>query len=154
MIRYLAVALLVLAARAYAFSGEVVGVPDGDTLVILSDQERVRVRIHSIDAPERGQAYGLRSRLSLTRLCYGKHADVEPVAGGRSGITFGRVTCDGIDAARHQVSRGSAWTDPKYAEPDSPLYDLQDAAMAERRGLWAAGKRVPPWNWRADKPSQ
>ena len=37
-------------------TGKVVNIADGDTLTILtSDKEQIKIRLHGIDAPERGQ---------------------------------------------------------------------------------------------------
>ena len=45
-----------------------VGVSDGDTITVLdSEKKQHKVRINGIDAPEKGQAFGERSRRSLLR---------------------------------------------------------------------------------------
>jgi endonuclease YncB( thermonuclease family) len=38
-----------------AFDGRVVGVADSDTLSVLRDRTQNRIRLHGIDAPEKGQ---------------------------------------------------------------------------------------------------
>lgn len=135
-----------------ALSGAVVAVQDGDTLTLLVDRQQIRVRLADIDAPERKQAFGTRSRQSLTALCHGKPAKVVSAGRDRYGRTIGHVTCAGIDAQAHQVSTGMAWVFDRYASPSSPLYALQDAARAARRGLWADPSPVPPWDWRKAVP--
>jgi len=46
------------AAAAEPITGRVVSVHDGDTITVLTDGRQVKVRLHGIDAPELGQAYG------------------------------------------------------------------------------------------------
>jgi micrococcal nuclease len=40
------------------FTGHVAGVLDGDSLLVLDGQRQVELRLHGVDAPEGGQAYG------------------------------------------------------------------------------------------------
>ena len=53
-------------------NGQVVGVPDGDTLTLRVDGGNLRVRLDGIDAPELGQPYGKSARRSLAQICRGK----------------------------------------------------------------------------------
>lgn len=50
-----------LAALSFAFSGQVIKVADGDTITVLKNGEKVRVRFYGIDAPEKKQEYGIKS---------------------------------------------------------------------------------------------
>lgn len=141
-------ALLPVASKADNLSGQVVSVADGDTLTVLVDHQQVRVRLAEIDAPERKQAFGNRSRQSLRELCYGRAAQVQDNGRDRYGRTIGYVTCAGIDTNAEQVRRGMAWVYDRYARPDSPMYALQDQARTSKSGLWVDDKAVPPWEWR------
>ena len=120
---------------------------DGDTLTLLVDNQRVRVRLAEIDAPEKGQPFGTRSRKSLSAMCAGKVAEVDSRERDKYGRIVGRVTCDGKDTSVEQVRAGMAWVYDYYTR-DQSLYRLQDEARAERRGLWADKLPVPPWEWR------
>jgi endonuclease YncB( thermonuclease family) len=71
--------------------------------------QRLRVRLAEIDAPEKRQAFGNASRLSLTVTCIGKAAAVLPTGKDRDGRVLGRVRCAGTDANAEQVRRGMAW---------------------------------------------
>jgi endonuclease YncB( thermonuclease family) len=44
------------------FTGPVVSVLDGDTIEILHKQRPERIRLSSIDCPEKGQAYGHKAK--------------------------------------------------------------------------------------------
>lgn len=139
------IAIPTLAAQ---ITGKVINVADGDTLTVLVDKTQVRVRLDQIDAPEKAQPFGTRSRESLHALCHGQHASIETSGKDRYGRTIGRVSCNGVDANVEQVSRGMAWVYDRYAR-DKSLYAVQDAAKSAKRGLWRDPAPVPPWDWRA-----
>jgi len=127
----------------------VVAVHDGDTLTVLADgRRRLRVRLTDIDAPELGQAFGMRAKASLSDLCFGKAAALEVRGRDRYGRTLARIKCGGRDANAEQVRLGYAWVYTRYAAADSPLYALQHDAVAARRGLWSTREPLPPWEWR------
>ena len=146
--RLFAVAALLFALNAHAEVGRVVSVVDGDTLEVLLQTKRVRVRLLHIDAPEQGQPYGLRSRQSLIQICGGELAKLDANGKDRNGRILAHVRCNGIHAGAEQVRRGMAWAFERYAPADSPLYAVQAEARAARRGLWSEQAPVPPWEWR------
>ena len=149
--RLILVAGLMLALNAHAdFTGKVVNVADGDTITVLRDRTQVKVRLLEIDAPEKAQAFGTKSKESLSEMCFGKTAEVADKGKDRYGRTLARITCDGVDANAEQVRRGMAWVYDRYIT-DKTLYAVQEEAKAERRGLWHDDKPVPPWEWRKDK---
>lgn len=129
-----------------ATAAQVIGIADGDTLTVLEDRRQVKIRLANIDAPEKKQAFGQRSKESLSDLCFGKDATYQVQDIDRYGRTVAVVTCAGIEANRAQVERGLAWVYPKYNK-DRSLPSLQDAARGARRGLFADPEPVPPWEW-------
>ena len=131
--------------------GKVVGVTDGDTLTVLSARKQIKVRLADIDAPESKQAFGNRSKQSLSDLCFNKTAKLEGDSKDQYGRILGRVHCDGVDANAEQVRRGLAWVYVQYAPKGSPLYAVQLGARGAKRGLWADDAPVPPWEWRRPK---
>jgi micrococcal nuclease len=130
---------------------QVIGIADGDTIAVrCGSSEVMRVRLSSIDAPEKGQPFGQRSRQSLSDLCFGKDAQLQIRDKDRYGRTVARVICDGVDANRAQVERGMAWNYTRYSR-DPELVTVQEQAKAAGRGLWADREPVPPWEWRREK---
>jgi endonuclease YncB( thermonuclease family) len=91
------------------FSGRVVGIADGDTITVLRAGREVKVRLHWIDCPERGQAFGRRAKQAKSRLVFGKTVVVEPTDADRYGRTVGRVFVDGQDINLELVSPRMAW---------------------------------------------
>ncbi|EIO7131386.1 thermonuclease family protein [Escherichia coli] len=70
------------AARA-DFAGPVIAILDGDTIDVLIDRQPVRVRLAQIDAPEKRQAFGTRSRQALSSLVFRQSVTVVTI--GQSG---------------------------------------------------------------------
>jgi endonuclease YncB( thermonuclease family) len=109
--RFLFLTLLLLTGviHAQVYEGRVVGVLDGDTLVLLTPEKRqVKVRLAQIDAPEKSQAFGQRSKQSLSDLVFGKQVRVEQQDNDRYGRVVGRVSVGSVDANAEQVKRGMA----------------------------------------------
>jgi endonuclease YncB( thermonuclease family) len=137
------------AASADTISGNVIAIPDGDTLTLVDkNKKRYRIRLAEIDAPERKQPYGTRSRNSLAGICFQKPAVVETTQTDSYGRVIGKVNCAGVDANAEQVRRGMAWVSASSTLPNSLLPEMEANARLRRIGLWAGDKPEPPWEWR------
>jgi len=151
--------LLALActANAETITGLVVGIADGDTITVLdTDKVQHKIRLAGIDAPEKKQAFGNRSKESLSALAFDKTVNVETSKRDRYGRQIGKVLVNGQDVNLVQVERGMAWFYRQYQREQSPndrrLYEAaEDAAKAEKRGLWRDADPVPPWDFRHNK---
>ena len=130
----------------------VIAIADGDTLTarckIPAGIENIKVRLAEIDAPEKGQAFGSRSKQHLAELCFEKAATVRPQTTDRYGRTVARIECEGTDASVEQVRSGMAWVFDKYVT-DRSLYEIQAESRQAKRGLWADASPVAPWAWRS-----
>ena len=72
-----------VSAFAETISGKVVGVSDGDTITVLdANREQHKIRVSGIDAPEKAQPFGQRSKESMSTLVFGKDVDVQRAAAG------------------------------------------------------------------------
>lgn len=127
----------------------VIGISDGDTLTVFDDTTHVqtKIRISAIDAPEKAQPFGQRSKQALSDLCYGKPASIVYVDADRYGRTVADVSCNGVDVGRAMVGSGMAWAYDKYISGHEYLYPLQEKARRNKTGLWSM-KATPPWDWR------
>lgn len=133
----------------------VVGISDGDTLTArcpTSDSahpyRQVKVRLAEIDAPEKGQPFGRRSKQHLSTLCYRVEASIRQTTTDRYGRTVARVTCRGLDANLEQVRAGMAWAYTKY-QTDAAFPNAEQRARRARIGLWSDRNPVPPWEFRS-----
>ena len=83
-------ASIAFAGEPWIVSGRVVGISDGDTITVLDrDHRQHKIRLAGIDAPEKGQAFGERSRQSLAQMAHGKDARLDCHKTDR----FGREVC-------------------------------------------------------------
>lgn len=135
-------------------SGKVVGVLDGDTIDILDTRNvQTRIRLAGIDAPEKSQAFGNRSKEHLSRLVFAKSVDVEASKTDRHGRTIGKVLVGGRDANLSQVRAGMAWHYKQYEKEQSATdrvayAQAEQAAHAAHVGLWHDTAPIPPWDFR------
>lgn len=155
MLVFVLAALLPLVAQAKPSMLEqaclVVGIADGDTLTVrcgdLGNYQQVKVRLAEIDAPEKKQPYGQRSKESLSNLCFQTEALLKPQTIDRYGRTVARVECRGKDASLEQARTGMAWAYTKYLT-DQAVFQAELTARRERVGLWRDAEPVAPWEWR------
>jgi len=126
----------------------VVAISDGDTLKVrCPEQPQETIRLARIDAPEKRQPWGERSRQALAALCFQVDAEIRREGRDRYGRTIARVNCRGEDAGAAQVRAGMAWAYQRYkAGPE--LLRLQEQARSAGTGLWSDAEPVPPWEWR------
>ncbi|HUW25797.1 MAG TPA: thermonuclease family protein [Gallionella sp.] len=147
----LGIILISSSVEAEEIHGHVVAVADGDTLTILvRGQDQIKVRLAEIDAPEKAQPFGQRSKQSLSELCFDKEAVLFTADTDRYGRTVARVHCAGVDANAEQIRVGLAWAYRKYLH-DQSLLDLENAARTTKRGLWLDSQPIPPWEFRKQK---
>ena len=65
--------LLSCSLQAATLQGKVVGVADGDTITVLdATNTKHKIRLQGIDAPEKAQAFGQKSKQSLSQMVYNK----------------------------------------------------------------------------------
>lgn len=140
--------------HAEVLDGRVVGVSDGDTVTVLDGANtQHKIRLSGIDAPEKKQAYGNRSKQSLSDLVFNKAVQVETTKKDRYGREIGKILVNGADANLEQVKRGFAWHYKAYQREqsanDRSLYDLAEReARSAKLGLWDDVEPVAPWEFR------
>ena len=146
-------ALICLSALANAaeFSGKVVAVMDGDTLLVIRDGHPVKVRFAEIDAPEKAQPFGMASQKSLAEMVMGKQIQVVSRAVDDYGRLVATVHVGEINVNHEQVRRGMAWEYSRF-HSNRELMALQREAQQAKRGLWAEAGAVEPSQWRKQHP--
>lgn len=143
-----------LTAHAETLRGRVVGVADGDTVTVLGGRnEQHKIRLMGIDAPEKSQAFGNRSKQALSALIFNREVSVEYRKKDRYGRLVGKIVVNGVDANLEQVRAGMAWHYKQYQREQSAddriaYAAVEEQARAARRGLWRDSDSMPPWEYR------
>lgn len=148
------VALLLLLnacdVRDSGITGKVINVADGDTVTMMIDGRKEKIRLYGIDAPELRQAFGKRAKLFTKSMAYGKTVSLLRMDQDRYGRTVGVITVDGISLNEALVTAGYAWHYRQFSR-DSKLDALELEARLKRKGLWADPNPTPPWEFRKKK---
>ena len=136
--------------------GKVIGVSDGDTLTVLVDQSPFKIRVAGIDAPEKAQPFGQRSKQSLSDCALGKLINVEWKKLDRYGRTIGKVISNDTDCGLRQIEVGLAWHYKAYLKEQSYMdqaryADAEQQARKAKTGIWSYAEPEAPWDFRHKK---
>ena len=134
-------------------------VTDGDTITVVTDGQKVTIRLVGIDAPEKsrkkhdpGQPFSQTSTKHLAGLVLNKHVDIVSYGTDRYGRTLGVVYVDGKDVNLEMVRAGLAEVyrgRPAKGFDNEPYQKAEDAARRAGVGMWSLGdKYVSPREWR------
>lgn len=147
--------LLLIILSSYLFSfeliGKVVKVSDGDTITILtSDKTQYKIRLNDIDAPEKKQAFGNKSKDNLAKYIAGKTVKVEYKTKDKYKRILGTIYYNNIDINLQQVKDGYAWVYKKYSK-NQDYYNAEKVARENKKGLWIDKSPLEPWEFRKKK---
>ena len=148
----LGLVLILLPSFSWAWSGEVVGIMDGDTITVLNSKtiKDVKIRLYGIDCPEKGQAFGKRAKQFTSKMVYGKVVEVKVMDTDRYGRTVALVAVNKQILNEELLKAGYAWVYYQYCHEMicHAWADYQFAAKLDKRGLWADPDPIPPWEFR------
>jgi micrococcal nuclease len=131
------------------FSGVVVGISDGDTITVLTNEkQQIRVRLDGIDCPELHQAYGTKAKQYTSVLVYNKAVTILTHGKDRYGRTIGTVLFSNGNLNEELVKTGLAWA---YAHYSTQFLPLEKSARAKKIGLWGDAHPTPPWDFRQQR---
>jgi micrococcal nuclease len=136
-------AVWILAYSLPIYALEITYFYDGDTVKIKDASYEYKLRLTDIDAPERNQTHGLKSRRALMQFC--KNADVKVYIYGTDKYqrSLGKLHCNNLDASEFMVKNGHAWFNRRYSM-DYMLALLEDEARKNKLGLWNEKQQTPP----------
>jgi endonuclease YncB( thermonuclease family) len=139
---------------AGTIKGKVVAVADGDTITVLdATNTKHKIRLQGIDAPEKAQAFGQKSKQSLHQMVHSQQVSIEFQKKDKYGRTVGKVVHNGNDICLEQLKLGMAWHYKQY-ESEQPKLDREIYSQAELTarsqaiGLWKDKNQIPPWEFR------
>lgn len=134
--------------------GVILRVVDGDTVLLVDDSgTKHMIRLAGIDAPETRMAFGDLSKKALMSLTM--HHRVSAISSKRDkyGRSIATLYAGGSDVNLKLIQLGFAWHYTQYAreqtKDDAHSYaETEQAARAQRVGLWQDESPIPPWEWR------
>lgn len=130
-------------------TGKVVGVLDGDTILVLDEHKtQHKIRLAGIDAPERTQAFGHRSREALAKKVFQEHVAIHWRQHDKYGRTIGDVFLGSRWINQEAVAEGLAWHYLKYSD-SKELSAAEETARRSGTGLWAHADAEAPWQFRS-----
>ena len=154
LLSFLLIFSVCTASASKIIQGKVVSVADGDTITVLdAEKTQHKIRLQGIDAPEKAQAFGAKSKQALYEMVHGKTVQVSFEKSDKYGRILGKVLLDGQDICHQQIKAGLAWHYKKY-QNQQPLVDRdaysasETAAKSEKLGLWSDPQPVAPWDFR------
>ncbi len=146
---YIILFVLLFSGWAFALSGKCNRVLDGDTIEIISNQKKIRIRLYGVDTPEKKQAYGQESKAFTMDMVEGKYIDVK-----EKGFSYGRIVgivyANDVCLNTELLKAGFAWLAPGYCK-ESFCYSWQRIENESKNnsiGLWADPHPVSPWDYR------
>jgi endonuclease YncB( thermonuclease family) len=134
-----------------SFTGIVVQIVDGDSLIIRVNRENRRIALYGIDCPENNQVYGNAAQYWVNMLVFHKEVRVRAIPPENfrqtpALIYFGEDRC----LNQELVLAGLAWVDRRSCQrPECRRWiDGEESARRAGVGLWKDREPMPPWKWR------
>jgi len=136
---------------AASLQGQVTEVTDGESFTLVSQKLPVKIRLIAIAAPAGEQAYAAIARQHLADLILKKFVVIRYSA-LQGEFLIGQVLLGDMDVGAQMIRDGVAWYNHKderlLSEVEQKIYgQSQDAARAERRGLWQDESPIAPWDF-------
>lgn len=114
----------------------VVKVYDGDTITVLYNNKKVKIRLFGIDAPELKQTFGRESRNYLANIILDKNINVKVHNKDVYGRLVGEVIFDNIIVNKVLVKTGNVYVYTKYNNELNEYLPLEQYAKQNKLGVW------------------
>lgn len=132
----------------YTLTGKAIKIVDGDTFdVLIKDSATVRIRLASIDTPEKTQDFYQAAKDALGRFIFGKEVHLTVTGTDRYRRLIAIVLFNGKNLNLCMVQDGYAW---QYLAYDtSVVYGMAEAeARKNKLGLWSLANPEAPWDFK------
>ena len=147
---FISTLLLAFPGLSWPWSGRVIGIADGDTITVLRDKEKVKIRLYGVDCPERYQPFSKKAKQFTAKMVHGKVVEVEPVDIDRYSRLVALLIVSQRLVNEELVKAGFAWVYTRYC--DRPICErwklLENEAREAKRGLGVEPHPIAPWEFR------
>ena len=116
--------------------------------MLVDNKTTVKIRLASIDCPERKQPFSAVATKFTSDAIFGRQVTVLVDSKDRYGRSIGWVYYDDKNLNEELLKAGLAWHFRRYSK-DEKLQALEDEARANKVGLWQDTNPIPPWDWRS-----
>jgi micrococcal nuclease len=141
--------LLLISTSFYCQSYKVLSIHDGDTFTIIDHEQKKKVRLQGIDAPELAQEYGKESQQHLSNIIFNQEIKLVVTGKDKYGRILANAYLDTLWINRDMILTGNAWHYKKYSK-DTTLSKAEIYAQSKKLGFWALNIE-PAWIFRKKK---
>lgn len=137
-------------------AASILSIGDGDTISVTEKNQRIKVRLACIDAPETSQTpYGIEARKQLQNLLpIGSQVTLKIKATDRYGRSVAEVLKGSTNINQSLVGSGNAFVYWQYISGcDRQTYSrLENNARLRKFGVWAVPDEIQrPWDYRRSR---
>jgi micrococcal nuclease len=148
--------LLILNFTVYCQStltAKVVGVKDGDTVVVLDSlNNQTTLRLAEVDTPEKSQPFGTKAKQYTSDQVYLKTIKYVVTDTDRYGRSIAMIYYDSDNKylSAEIIKAGMGWHYKRYST-STTLANFEVKAKKDKIGLWVDNNPIAPWEWRKSK---
>jgi len=146
--------ILISNAFGYEYQALVVKVIDGDTIIVNHNNDRRKIRLLYIDAPEIDQVYGKDSKVFLKNILSNQTITVNTIKKDKYSRELSEIYLyfDGnpVFVNAKMIKSGNAWV-YKINRKNEYLINLENFARTHKSGLWSKNTAIEPWVFRKNK---
>lgn len=129
-------------------SGQVIEVHDGDTITLIKEGVKHKIRFYGIDAPEISQNFGTYSRDVLQEKILNRQVKIKVMNVDVYQRLVSKVYLNDQDINREMIAEGMAWYYADYAKNEADYARAEAEARTQRLGLWRDIQPQAPWQYR------
>lgn len=136
-----------------SFVGSVKKIIDGDSLLIVSDNKTIEVRLYGIDCPEYKQPFSNVAKKMVQKKVNDREVLVQPEYYDKYERMVAIVHYGDETLNSELVRAGLAWVSPYFCRKEicSAWLQMENSARESKRGLWREKQPIPPWQWKKMK---
>lgn len=149
IIKHLLLFFLCTQVYAQTLTGKVIGVKDGDTVVVIDSlKNQTTLRLAEVDCPEKAQAFGNKAKQFTSDQVYFKQIKYIVIDTDRYGRSIAKIYYDDNKYLSAEIIKnGFGWQYKQYST-SKLLAKLEQEARQNKRGLWVEPNPIYPSDFR------